>query len=119
MRPSARGRPQTSGGAGSPAGRRARSWSLDHFEVHVLECRGHHSYAEDFVAGRDELSHDARHVLTVRVWKAPRAVCGLDLDAPGTAKLVRRTRGDDPPVVDDHDTVADALDLGEQVRVEQ
>src|SRR6266550_4292525 len=116
---SAAGRPRTSSAAGSRAGRRARSRSIDHLEVDILERRGDDANAVDLLTRGDELAHDPRHVVAARVGEALRAGGSVDLDSALVAQVVRRAGRDDPTVVDDHDAVADELDLREQVRVEQ
>src|SRR5437870_2716054 len=69
----------------------------------------------------------ARHELLDEPWdvgaRRPRegadAGRGLDLDAPGARELCRRPGRDDLTREQDRDAVADELDLGEQVRVQE
>ena len=60
-----------------------------------------------------------RHVVARGGREAPHAAGRLDLDALRAAQLVGRPRGDEPARVDDRHAVAHALDLAEQVGVEQ
>jgi hypothetical protein len=65
------------------------------------------------------LADDPRHVLAAGVGQAAHACGGLDLDAAGRGQVLRPALGHHPAAVDDHDPVADELDLAEQVRVQQ
>src|SRR4051794_37794388 len=103
---SARARPRTSCGAGSRAGRTARSSSLDDLQIDVLEARRDDADAVDRLALGDELADEPGHVVAACVGEAPRPGRDFDLDAALPAQLVGRPSRDDAPVVDDHDVIA-------------
>jgi hypothetical protein len=54
-----------------------------------------------------------------RLREEPDAVLRLNLDATRARQVLRPAGGNDPSAREDHDPVADELDLAEQVRVEQ
>src|SRR4029450_2296611 len=90
----------------------ARRLLADGLEVRLLEGRRQDLHAVDAAAGGDEFGHQPRHVLPPPL-VALCSLVGLDLDSAGATQLGGRALCDDRSAVQDHDAVADQLDLAQ------
>src|SRR5439155_15876223 len=91
----------------------------DGLDVDLLQRRRADAHAVDLPAVTDELLHELRDVVAagVAVYLGPSI--RVDLDAARARELRGRSRSDDLAREQDHDAVADELDLAQQMRVQQ
>src|SRR4029079_18627676 len=125
VRLSAAGRLRTPSAAAPRAARtrrssgwRSRCFASDGLEVGVLKGRGKDTHAVDVAPGPDQLGDEPRHVLAGALVDL-RPLVRLDLDPARSAQLRRRALAYHLTAQQDHDAVADELDLAQQVRIEQ
>ena len=99
--------------------RRSRDLVPHGLEIRVLERRREDPDAVDLPARRDRFGNEPRRILPGGSLDRPCPLVGLELDPARPRELGGRPGGDDLARAEDRDAVADELDLGEQVRVEQ
>src|SRR5207245_11143544 len=91
----------------------------DLLEVDLFERRGQDADAVALPSGGDAVGDESRRVVSAGAGDRLDARVRLELDAARSRELRRRPGRDDLASEQDRHTVADELDLGEQVRVEE